>query len=64
MLVLIVLVLPNNSYVHQGDNISQGNYYDLHGVYGFSGEVASWIGIAGLVWAAGIVLVRDFKWRR
>ena len=42
MLVLIVLVLPNNSYVHQGDNISQGNYYDLHGMYGFSGEVAHW----------------------
>jgi hypothetical protein len=35
-------VLPNNSYVHQGENISQGNYYDLSGIYGFSGVVASW----------------------
>ena len=26
--------------------------------------VPSWIGIAGLVFMAGIVLVRDFKWRR
>ena len=37
-----VNVLPNNSYVHQGENISQGNYYDLTGVYGFSGELAHW----------------------
>jgi hypothetical protein len=36
------VVLPNNSYVHQGENISQGYYYDLSGVYGWSGEVASW----------------------
>jgi hypothetical protein len=36
------IVLPNNSYVHQGENISQGNYYDLTGVYGFSGTVANW----------------------
>jgi hypothetical protein len=35
-------VLPNNSYVHQGENISQGNYYDLSGIYGFSGVVVSW----------------------
>lgn len=37
-----VNVLPNNSYVHQGENISQGNYYDLSGVYGFSGVLAWW----------------------
>lgn len=36
------VVLPNNSYVHQGENISQGNYYDLSGVYGFSGVLAHW----------------------
>jgi hypothetical protein len=36
------VVLPNNSYVHQGENISQGNYYDLSGVYGFSGVIAHW----------------------
>ena len=36
------VVLPNNSYVHQGENISQGNYYDLRGIYGFSGVVAHW----------------------
>lgn len=36
------VVLPNNSYVHQGENISQGNYYDLGGVYGFSGKLAHW----------------------
>ena len=36
------VILPNTSYVHQGANISQGNYYDLRGVYGFSGEVAHW----------------------
>jgi hypothetical protein len=35
-------ILPNNSYVHQGENISQGNYYNLLGVYGFSGELAHW----------------------
>ena len=32
----------NNSYVHQGDNITQGNYYDLSGIYGFSGILAHW----------------------
>ena len=36
------VVLPNNSYVHQGENISQGYYYDMFGVYGFSGKVAHW----------------------
>ena len=36
------VVLPNNSYVHQGENISQGNYYDLNGVYGFSGILGHW----------------------
>ena len=36
------VVLPNNSYVHQGENISQGNRYDLLGVYGFSGLLAHW----------------------
>ena len=36
------VVLPNNSYVHQGENISQGYFYDLNGVYGFSGKVARW----------------------
>jgi hypothetical protein len=36
------VVLPNNSYVHQGENISQGNYYDLNGVYGFSGIIGNW----------------------
>ena len=36
------VVLPNNSYVHQGENISQGNYYDLTGIYGFSGVIAWW----------------------
>ncbi len=35
-------VLPNGSYVHQGDNISQGYYYDLSGVYGWSGLLAHW----------------------
>jgi len=35
-------LLPNLSYVHQGENISQGNYYDLTGIYGFSGELAHW----------------------
>jgi hypothetical protein len=37
-----IAVLPNNSYVHQGENISQGYYYSLLGVYGFSGELAHW----------------------
>lgn len=37
-----VAMLPNNSYVHQMDNITQGNYYDLTGIYGFSGEIAHW----------------------
>jgi hypothetical protein len=36
------VILPNNSYVHQGENISQGNYYDLRGIYGFSGQLAHW----------------------
>jgi hypothetical protein len=36
------VLLPNNSYVHQGENITQGNYYDLSGVYGFSGRLAHW----------------------
>jgi hypothetical protein len=36
------VILPNNSYVHQGENISQGNYYDLRGVYGFSGKLGHW----------------------
>jgi hypothetical protein len=36
------VVLPNTSYVHQGENISQGDWYDLNGVYGFSGKVAHW----------------------
>jgi len=36
------VVLPNNSYVHQGENISQGYCYDLFGIYGFSGKVAHW----------------------
>ena len=35
-------VLPNNSYVHQGEDISQGNYYDLSGIYGFSGVLGWW----------------------
>lgn len=30
------------SYVMQGDNISQGFYYDLSGVYGWSGILGSW----------------------
>jgi hypothetical protein len=37
-----VAMRPNNSYVYQMDNITQGNYYDLTGVYGFSGELAHW----------------------
>lgn len=37
-----ILVLPNASYVHQGENISQGYYYDLSGVYGFTGKLAHW----------------------
>jgi hypothetical protein len=37
-----VNVLPNNSYVHQGENISQGSFYDLTGVYGWSGYLAMW----------------------
>ena len=32
----------NQSYVHQGDNITQGNYYDLSGIYGFSGIIEAW----------------------
>ena len=36
------MALPNNSYVHQGENITQGNYYDLRGIYGFSGELGHW----------------------
>ena len=36
------VVLPNTSYVHQGENISQGNYYDLFGICGFSGKIAHW----------------------
>lgn len=32
----------NNSYVHQGDNITQGSWYDLSGNYGFSGILAHW----------------------
>ena len=35
-------ILPNNSYVHQGQNISQGRYYQLGGIYGFSGQLAHW----------------------
>lgn len=33
---------PEYSYVMQGDNISQGFYYDLSGVYGWSGILGSW----------------------
>ena len=36
------VVLPDNSYVHQGENISQGLNYDLSGIYGFSGKLAWW----------------------
>jgi hypothetical protein len=36
------VVLPNNSFVRQGENISQGYYYDLNGIYGFSGKIAHW----------------------
>ena len=36
------VVLPNGSYVHQGENISQGDYYDLSGIYGWSGILANW----------------------
>ena len=36
------VILPNDSYVHQGENISQGNWYDLSGVAGFSGLFAYW----------------------
>ena len=36
------VILPNDSYVHQGENISQGNWYDLGGIYGFSGKIAHW----------------------
>ena len=36
------VVLPNNSYVHQGENISQGFFYDLSGVYGFTGTLGHW----------------------
>lgn len=36
------VVVPNNSYVHQGQNISQGNYYDLSGVYGWTGVLGHW----------------------
>lgn len=36
------VIVPNNSYVMQGENISQGMYYDLRGVYGFSGQLAHW----------------------
>jgi len=35
-------VLPNTSYVHQGESIYQGGYYDLGGVYGFSGKLGWW----------------------
>lgn len=36
------VVRPEHSYVMQGDNISQGFYYDLSGVYGWSGILGSW----------------------
>lgn len=36
------VVLPNNSYVHQGENISQGYCYDLSGVYGWTGILGHW----------------------
>lgn len=36
------VVLPEYSYVMQGENISQGLYYDLSGVYGWSGILGSW----------------------
>jgi hypothetical protein len=36
------VVEVNNSYVHQGQNISQGNYYDLSGVYGWTGILGHW----------------------
>ena len=36
------VVLPNGSYVHQGENVTQGNYYDLSGVFGWSGLLAHW----------------------
>lgn len=36
------VTLPNNSYVHQGENITQGYRYDLSGVYGWSGILGHW----------------------
>ena len=36
------VVLPNNSYVHQGENISQGEWYDISGVCGWSLQWATW----------------------
>lgn len=36
------VILPEGSYVHQGENITQGLYYDLSGVYGFYGRVSHW----------------------
>lgn len=37
-----VAIVPANGYVHQMDNITQNVYYDLSGIYGFSGRVAHW----------------------
>ena len=36
------IIRPEFSYVMQGDNISQGLYYDLSGVYGWSGILGNW----------------------
>jgi hypothetical protein len=36
------VVEPNGSYIYQGQNISQGLYYDLSGVFGWSGILGHW----------------------
>jgi hypothetical protein len=58
-----VNVLPNNSYVHQGENISQGLYYDLSGVYGWTGMLAHWNSSydIGMVTPDNIVNLNDAK---
>jgi hypothetical protein len=58
-----VNVLPNGSYVHQGENISMGQCYDLGGVYGFTGKFGWWKDSenAGMGYPDKIVDLGDLK---
>jgi hypothetical protein len=58
------VVLPNNSYVHQGENISQGNWYDLSGVCGWSGKWAHWKNEddIGYVFPSDVVSPNNLRW--